>query len=556
MQFRMFLVSLIFSNFLFLINSLIAQQATPDSAELWIQQQVSRQLNTRVSVPDLREKLRSRYLALDLDGDGISDSDHDLNIQLIIARQRSASIGRWLKNDLNGDGRVTRAELELQFGSKARQQINSSGILLKPTPQQSDEILRKLVDKSLIADKNDDETVTFQEALEEANRTVVQQFNKLRHRRRNIPDTMDLDDDGTISEMEFMTVSDRVIVKIDRDGDQRFSKKEIDEYMKLVRQRHTSRARSSRLRMPPRERCAFPKVPEMAKIVLLGAYEGKALSTAALGGDDEEVHVADIVIDAGKDPLYILISSYHSMIWRFSGATKRIAQVVISSAQKKSGGTPRVGVVGLPSQQVHIPPAASCLHDFYRMAGPKARKVANQVNHLLGKSPDTTTGAYSVGRVRLPSAVFEKSSRYKGAVNLPKQGPGAPLWRAMLRFSPGGLVQIDPKAVTSRLPVKPFAVLPQQAGLAQLLESGALQAVGSQQSVTVGNTTIVPGAGADKVIIPRGTRARISRSPSEFLIVKKMTYPAGLYGAHSVTFVLKPGVPEPDGTPGHSRVRR
>jgi hypothetical protein len=40
----------------------------------------------------------------------------------------------------------------------------------------------------------------------------------------------------------------------------------------------------------------------------------------------------------------------------------------------------------------------------------------------------------------------------------------------------------------------------------------------------------------------------------EYLINKKMRFPAGLTGAHSAKFLLLRGVPKPEGQPGHSRV--
>jgi hypothetical protein len=88
------------------------------------------------------------------------------------------------------------------------------------------------------------------------------------------------------------------------------------------------------------------------------------------------------------------------------------------------------------------------------------------------------------------------------------------------RFNPGGIFQIDASEVVSDTKVETYQVLPQEAGLIQLIHEGALVADGSQS----------------------------------FQIVKKIRYPAGLYGAHRVKFVLRKGVPQPDGNPGHSCV--
>lgn len=39
-----------------------------------------------------------------------------------------------------------------------------------------------------------------------------------------------------------------------------------------------------------------------------------------------------------------------------------------------------------------------------------------------------------------------------------------------------------------------------------------------------------------------------------YVVLAPMRYPAGLYGAHSVTFIISEGVPRPEGNPGHSAV--
>jgi hypothetical protein len=88
------------------------------------------------------------------------------------------------------------------------------------------------------------------------------------------------------------------------------------------------------------------------------------------------------------------------------------------------------------------------------------------------------------------------------------------------RFSPGGVIDIDAKTVISSAPASGYEVLPQQAGLVQLLDSGAL----TQNSV------------------------------GEYIVREKMRFPAGLYGAHSVTFLVMKGAPYPGGDPGHSCV--
>ena len=49
--------------------------------------------------------------------------------------------------------------------------------------------------------------------------------------------------------------------------------------------------------------------------------------------------------------------------------------------------------------------------------------------------------------------------------------------------------------------------------------------------------------------IPGGTYMRRTN-----LVTEPMTIPSGLHGAHAATFILMPGVPYPEGDPGHSQI--
>jgi hypothetical protein len=54
--------------------------------------------------------------------------------------------------------------------------------------------------------------------------------------------------------------------------------------------------------------------------------------------------------------------------------------------------------------------------------------------------------------------------------------------------------------------------------------------------------------------IARSAGAVTQNGSGEFIVRKKIRFPAGLYGAHSVTFLIMKGTPYPDGDPGHSCV--
>jgi len=92
----------------------------------------------------------------------------------------------------------------------------------------------------------------------------------------------------------------------------------------------------------------------------------------------------------------------------------------------------------------------------------------------------------------------------------------------MNQFYPGGVVEMDAGSVVSLKRAKPYGVLPQEAGLLQLLR--------------------------------RGDLAPYQEGNDTFVINRPIRFPAGLYGAHARHFILPPGVPLPTGVVGHSCV--
>ena len=94
------------------------------------------------------------------------------------------------------------------------------------------------------------------------------------------------------------------------------------------------------------------------------------------------------------------------------------------------------------------------------------------------------------------------------------------LERNFLFLTPGGLVEIDPKSVVASTTVEPYEVRPQEAGLIQLMQSGALT----------------------------------QNQRGEFLIHSKIRFPIALDGRHAAKFLLMRGVPMPEGNPGGSLV--
>lgn len=273
---------------------------------------------------------------------------------------------------------------------------------------------------------------------------------------------------------------------------------------------------------PSRDRdeppCRMPSAGD-AMVVVFGTYEGQALSTVALGSTDQVTGVLDVVIEPGDRPLYLVLSAYGGTIWRFSGATGRVQRVVLVGGGDFSPGaySPLAGAVGLPADTVFTADHKACFGYFYEPGTLKAAEISATVRRATGKAPEVFAGRYDLAAVRLPSG---RGAEIRRGRKPAPAGFDRGLWSEMLRFSPAGLATIDPATVVSSSPVMAYDVLPQEAGLAQLVGAGDLE-----------------------------------RTSDGLKVVRRIPrFPAGLAGAHLTAFLIADGVPTPAGDPGHSCV--
>ena len=545
------------------------------NGEEWLKVRANGYVRAKKTVAQIQKSLMHFYKRTDIDGGGISYSDHRLKEQKESIRQRSRHLTNWLNRDLDGNGVVTREELERLFIGKVRKQISIHGIRLQPTPEQISQSLSNLVGKALKADADGDGNISFSEILSHAK-------TKQRPSRRPwwgsylVPLSLDRDGDEMVTEEEYAKSIGEVLRKIDVDGNGRFSagevaalRKEVKQLRKIARsanraprrrKKATGTRRKQKIRGARRKQrvagaastCQFPAVPAGAKVILLGTHEGYALSTTSLGNGDDVVSVANLWIEPGNRPLYIIVSSGSPMIWQVSGYLDRVTALVANAYTPNRKNASAAGVVGLPKDRVYVTPNSDCIDSFTQSQSSRADGASAKLRNILGRSADSILANQSVNTVSLPSGIFDNMAAYGDAVHVRMSGPGGPLWRQLFKRRPGGLVRVTPYSVVSRLQAKPYEVLPRQAGLARLLEDGALEIIGSHELVTDDGTPI---RGAEEhginVSNENGELSDFS-THREFRILKKFSYPPGLSNGHAVWFLLAPGVERPDGNPGQS----
>lgn len=195
-----------------------------ETGEVWLLMKAHAYLRSKRDEPSLKETrahLLDLYILEDRDGGGVSQSDHDLSDQLAAARSRAHAVSRWLQRDLDGDGSVTRAELEAVFGPDARRPLKSLSGTIKPTGEQVGQIRDRMVDDALKADMNGDGIVALKEMMGSSKHPVRARGRDL------LPLDFDRDEDGVVDQDEFLAAVDELLASLDTDGSGNLSRDEI-----------------------------------------------------------------------------------------------------------------------------------------------------------------------------------------------------------------------------------------------------------------------------------------------------------------------------------------
>jgi hypothetical protein len=506
----------------------------------WIIERMGSSVRAGATWEQVWSYMRAAFYESNPDERGVSPQGIDDLRRNSVARQRSQVLARILSYDLDGDGNVTKDEITGVMQPRARQLIQVNGVQREPTPQQVRLQLDKLVSDALKPDADGDGVITAAEIQREAQRHAYQADLGWRlGATLFVPMTLDADGDGIVSLAEYQAAVRKQFDAIDQDRDGRISAGEFADFGKrpIEAWRAFQSARAAQLRtlrfQAAVAECGVPPAPAGIRLLLLGAYQGKALSNAWIGTQDSVTSVTTVEIAPGREPLYLALASYDAMIWDIVGATERIAGIVAhaETAANPAGSQrdkPLVGVIGVPREMIRFTAHAECLVRVTEetIEDGSAQEIAAL---LLGRPADETGGAYSAGTFRVPAARHYPDRPARNAVQPPTKGRGEMLWREMQEEYPAGIAQIDVESVISAHPVKRYTVLPGRAGLAQLVDAGAL---------TIAN--ISSGFRID------GDDPKPFTTPDEFRIAEKVRLPARAGGR----FILPRGMAMPEGDLG------
>ncbi|QTD44210.1 hypothetical protein [Ottowia testudinis] len=272
-----------------------------------------------------------------------------------------------------------------------------------------------------------------------------------------------------------------------------------------------------------RPSCAFDnlKLPSNARVLAAGAYSGRALDYQI----DQSGHQAtriDVAVNSPARPVVLMLGAYEPTVWAIGWSPgTRIAAVLVS-------GYHRQAVAGLKKTV----PVLNSSHDnkgpcgyFYIGDNEQLGRLNPLAQRVFGKPVEMVYPARD-GRAALGDPLPEGVQLLTSSATPPDafRDAKAPL------AGPAGIQDAVRR------------------GLLRPATSADADAWAQASARAAPKNDLPPVAGQDPM------KAHRPAWRDAYVVLQPMTYPAGLYGAHSLSFVVPKGVPMPTGNPGHSDV--
>lgn len=442
----------------------------------------------------------------DREGDGLVKADIERSNTISETFARYRRIREFLQYDYNGDWKLSVDEI-LQFSSVSN---------LEEAQKRAERTVARF-------DNNGDGIATLEEANMKPKRQRPFQVDRLSSLLG-----LDSNGDGRVVASELVTLAEKTFDHFDSNGDGSIDKAEYGEVSKV----ESIATRSAEVRQAG---CAFSPASAKAELVFLRANYAKRVSAAFVGSEEKTTSVVDVTIEPGKSPIYLVLGSSSPMVWRVTGATKRIEKAVIGSNDSVNRLLPRdkyaqsatsaVGLIGLPEEKVSIV-GPDCLSQHFAPSS-YDRMNANIVSQIIANRPaDVVASIENAFDIAVPSALSPKKANTDPYPPPPAPAPApsgyvSKRWQEIARDTQNYVIDIDPEDVVASEPVGRYTVNPGHFGIAQMVEEGILRPDDKSRLVVLQNVK---------------------------------AWPAGLAGIKAVTFVISDGVKVPEKSPKSSCV--
>ena len=447
------------------------------------------------------------FRALSGDDQILSAEDLEISSQLSLAAARARALSQILIYDLNGDAIVTSEELSL-----SRRQ----------NPFPSDNLDRMNVIET--ADANHDGQITVQEAM--GIHEKVSSSGDWNRQQGTALFALDPNADGRLTSEELQTLALTAFAKFDLDANGVLSPAEAQARRQALRNEQQAENPAN----PEdflQDRCGLPEAPAGSDVVVLGSFGSGTLSTVATAGQQSTTEVSELFIEPGTTPLYILALPFRPTIWHVTGAVDRIAVLATGPTYPSKAN---VAVSGLPMERITFLPKRKCLDKVLMASLRNSAQLKSRISEVLKRPVIAMIAGRGMSRIGIPSGEIEirrdPAIRHSGSLKIfdAETRPASvdPMtFKQFYLLRPGGIVDIPMTDIVAPGEVMPYMILPQEAGLIQLMQDGLLE----------------------------------RRTDGAYLIKRPFErYPTGLFGIRSVIFILPKGMPAPQGPLEHSQI--
>lgn len=265
--------------------------------------------------------------------------------------------------------------------------------------------------------------------------------------------------------------------------------------------------------------CRLGNLPREFTVQAVGVYEGSIDTDVRLNASGHETKSVDVVVNMPEKDVVLVLMAYDPVLWQVKRTpASRIAAVIV-------GGYHAQAVVGIERS---VPLLIStndgrkdCAESFYAYeAGPGLLRADALVKKLTGREIEHLWSSYRLGTVAVGDSV-------PATVTLVTSGDYQPEEYTNLPRFPSG-----------------------QKGIERLIELGLLRRATDEDV----STWVEKASARYRKFNPTLSVSKPFGPQGVYTVLGKMRYPEGLFGGHSVAFLIPAGVPTPEGDPGHSAV--
>ena len=265
--------------------------------------------------------------------------------------------------------------------------------------------------------------------------------------------------------------------------------------------------------------CRLASLPQKFEVHGAGTYKGLEPSNFQIDSKGHETREVSVVVNKPGDPIVLVLSAYDPVIWKISRTPDtKIAAVLV-------GGYHNQAVLGIDksttlSIRSHV--ERSDCGAFYAYSADDGLLKANEIiKGSVGRELDSFVTTPADGRMIIGDGSTIDDSKLISSIDIKIEDYTA------ARYAPSG-----------------------QRGLESLLEAGKIRFATQADIDAWVEKASVPFKKLNPDLKVRH-RMKIGRT---YVIIAPIEYPAGLFGAHSATFLIAEGVPPPTGSAGHSMI--